>query len=218
MKPLIAPSLLSADFCRLAQAIEMVNLSEADWLHLDIMDGVFVPNISFGMPIVNAIKPLSEKPLDVHLMIVQPERYIAEFKRCGADLLTVHWEACTHLHRTIHQIRQADMLAGVSLNPHTPIASLEDVIADVDLVLIMSVNPGFGGQTFIERSLKRIAELKELIIKNNSHALIEVDGGITLDNAASLVAAGADVLVAGNTIFGSSEPEKIIRELKMMNA
>jgi ribulose-phosphate 3-epimerase len=192
----------------------MVNLSEADWFHLDIMDGVFVPNISFGMPVVNAIKSLAEKPLDVHLMIVQPERYIADFKRCGADLLTVHWEACTHLHRTIHQIRQADMLAGVSLNPHTPVALLEDIIADVDLVLIMSVNPGFGGQTFIERSLKRISELKELIIKNNANALIEVDGGVTLDNAASLVTAGADVLVAGNTVFGSATPWETIRQLK----
>jgi ribulose-phosphate 3-epimerase len=195
----------------------MVNLSEADWFHLDIMDGVFVPNISFGMPVVNAIKSLAEKPLDVHLMIVQPERYVTEFKHCGADLLTVHWEACTHLHRTIHQIKQADMMAGVSLNPHTPVALLEDVIADVDLVLIMSVNPGFGGQTFIERSLKRIAELKELIIKHNSNALIEVDGGVTLDNAASLVAAGVDVLVAGNTVFGSLEPMETIRQLRIMN-
>jgi ribulose-phosphate 3-epimerase len=194
----------------------MVNLSEADWFHLDIMDGVFVPNISFGMPVVSAIKSLAEKPLDVHLMIVQPERYVAEFKHCGADLLTVHWEACTHLHRTIHQIKQADMMAGVSLNPHTPVALLEDVIADVDLVLIMSVNPGFGGQTFIERSLKRIAELKELIIKHNSNALIEVDGGVTLDNAASLVSAGADVLVAGNTVFGSLEPMETIRQLRIM--
>jgi ribulose-phosphate 3-epimerase len=178
------------------------------------MDGVFVPNISFGMPVVNAIKSQAEKPLDVHLMIVQPDRYIAEFKRCGADLLTVHWETCTHLHRTIHQILQADMLAGVSLNPHTPVALLEDIIIDVDLVLIMSVNPGFGGQTFIERSLKRIAELKELIIKNNSNALIEVDGGITLDNAPQLVAAGADVLVAGNAVFGSADPAATIRQLK----
>ena len=209
--------MLSADFCHLAQAIEMVNLSEADWFHLDIMDGVFVPNISFGMPVVSAIKSLAEKPLDVHLMIVQPERYIAEFKRCGADLLTVHWEACPHLHRTVQQIQQADMLAGVSLNPHTPVALLKDIIADVDLVLIMSVNPGFGGQTFIEHSLKRIVELKELIIKNNSNALIEVDGGITLDNAASLVVAGADVLVTGNTVFGSSTPAEIIKRLKTEN-
>jgi ribulose-phosphate 3-epimerase len=214
MKPLIAPSLLSADFCHLAQAIETVNLSEADWFHLDIMDGVFVPNISFGMPVVNAIKSQAKKPLDVHLMIVQPDRYIAEFKRCGADLLTVHWEACTHLHRTICQIKQADMLAGVSLNPHTPISLLKDIISDVDLVLIMSVNPGFGGQTFIEHSLKRVAELKELITQNNSHALIEVDGGITLDNAAQLAAAGADVLVAGNTIFKSENPMETIKQLK----
>jgi ribulose-phosphate 3-epimerase len=166
------------------------------------------------MPVVSAIKSQAEKPLDVHLMIVQPDRYIAEFKRCGADLLTVHWEACTHLHRTIHQIRQADMLAGVSLNPHTPVALLEDMITDVDLVLIMSVNPGFGGQKFIERSLKRIAELKELIIKNNSNALIEVDGGVTLDNAPQLVSAGVDVLVAGNTVFGSTDPAATIRQLK----
>jgi len=214
MKPLIAPSLLSANFCSLAQAVEMVNVSVADWFHLDIMDGVFVPNISFGMPVVSAVKSIAEKPLDVHLMIVQPDRYIAEFKRCGADILTVHWEACTHLHRTIHQIKQADMLAGVSINPHTPVSLLADIIADVDLVLIMAVNPGFGGQVFIERSLNRITELKELIIKNKSNALIEVDGGVTVENATSIVDAGADVLVAGNAVFGSSEPVKVIQQLK----
>jgi ribulose-phosphate 3-epimerase len=212
--PLIAPSLLSADFCNLAKEIAMVNQSEADWFHLDIMDGVFVPNISFGMPVVKAISKLAEKPLDVHLMIVQPERYVETFKTCGAGILTVHWEACTHLHRTIHQIKNTDMLAGVSLNPHTPIALLEDIIQDVDLVLIMSVNPGFGGQSFIHRSLKRISELKELILKTNSNALIEVDGGVGIDNAPALIEAGADVLVAGNAVFGNADPMRVISQLR----
>lgn len=214
MKPLLSPSMLSADFTNLRKDIQMVNESEADFFHLDIMDGVFVPNISYGMPLIKAIKRDAEKPLDVHLMIVQPERYIPEFKAVGADMLTVHWEACTHLHRTIHQIKDEDMLAGVALNPHTPIAFLEDIIHDLDLVLVMSVNPGFGGQRFIERSLKRIAELKDLIIKNNSNALIEVDGGVGLDTAEDVVAAGADILVAGNAVFGAADPMEVIRRLK----
>lgn len=214
MNPLISPSMLSADFCHLAKDIQMVNESEADWFHLDIMDGVFVPNISYGMPLVKAIRSMAEKPLDVHLMIVQPERYVERFKEMGADILTVHWEACTHLHRTIYQIKNADMLAGVALNPHTPVAGLEDVINDVDMVLIMSVNPGFGGQRFIERSLHRIAELKSMIKRNKSECLIEVDGGVDLSNAQALVDAGADVLVAGNAIFSKENPTEIISRLK----
>lgn len=206
--------MLSADFCHLAEAIKMVNESEADWFHLDIMDGVFVPNISYGMPLVKAIRSQAEKPLDVHLMIVQPERYVERFKEMGADILTVHWEACTHLHRTIYQIKNADMLAGVALNPHTPVAGLEDVINDVDMVLIMSVNPGFGGQRFIERSLHRVAELKAMIKRNKSECLIEVDGGVDLSNAQALVDAGADVLVAGSAIFSKENPKEIISRLK----
>lgn len=214
MNPLISPSMLSADFCHLAKDIQMVNESEADWFHLDIMDGVFVPNISYGMPLVKAIRSMAEKPLDVHLMIVQPERYVERFKEMGADILTVHWEACTHLHRIIYQIKNADMLAGVALNPHTPVAGLEDVINDVDMVLIMSVNPGFGGQRFIERSLHRIEELKAMIKRNKSECLIEVDGGVDLSNAQALVDAGADVLVAGNAIFSKENPTEIISRLK----
>lgn len=214
MSPLLSPSMLSADFTNLQKDIQLVNESKADFFHLDIMDGVFVPNISYGMPVIKAIKKLTEKPLDVHLMIVQPERYISEFKKVGADMLTVHWEACTHLHRTIHQIKDEDMLAGVALNPHSPVALLEDIIQDLDLVLIMSVNPGFGGQRFIERSLKRISELKELIIKHNSNAMIEVDGGVGLDNAEDIVAAGADILVAGNAVFGAENPTDVICRIK----
>lgn len=214
MNPLISPSMLSADFCHLAKDIQMVNESAADWFHLDIMDGVFVPNISYGMPLVKAIRSQAEKPLDVHLMIVQPERYVERFKEMGADILTVHWEACTHLHRTIYQIKNADMLAGVALNPHTPVAGLEDVINDVDMVLIMSVNPGFGGQRFIERSLHRVAKLKEMIRRNKSECLIEVDGGVDLSNAQALVDAGADVLVAGSAIFSKENPKEIISQLK----
>ena len=214
MNPLISPSMLSADFCHLAKDIQMVNESAADWFHVDIMDGVFVPNISYGMPLVKAIRSQAEKPLDVHLMIVQPERYVERFKEMGADILTVHWEACTHLHRTIYQIKNADMLAGVALNPHTPVAGLEDVINDVDMVLIMSVNPGFGGQRFIERSLHRVAELKAMIKRNKSECLIEVDGGVDLSNAQALVDAGADVLVAGSAIFSKENPKEIISQLK----
>ena len=214
MKPIIAPSMLSADFCHLKDDILMVNESKADWFHLDIMDGLFVPNYSFGMPVIKAIASAAEKPLDVHLMIVQPERYIAEFKKAGADLLTVHWEACTHLHRTVHQIKTEDMLAGVALNPHTPVSFLEDIIQDLDMVLVMSVNPGFGGQKFIEQSLKKIEKLRELIIKSGSQALIEVDGGVDADTAPKLVKAGADVLVAGNYVFKADNPMERIETLK----
>lgn len=214
MKPLIAPSMLSADFCNLKDDVIMVNESNADWFHLDIMDGVFVPNYSFGMPVIKAIASVAEKPLDVHLMIVQPERYISEFKKAGADLLTVHWEACTHLHRTVHQIKGEDMLAGVALNPHTPVHLLEDIITDLDMVLIMSVNPGFGGQKFIEQSIQKIEKLKELIIKSGSQALIEVDGGVDGDTAPRLVKAGADVLVAGSYVFKAEDQKERIDILK----
>ncbi len=214
MKPIISPSLLSTDFGNLERDIIMINQSEADWLHLDIMDGVFVPNITFGMPVISAIKKIAEKPLDVHLMITQPERYLADFKNAGADCLSVHWEASIHLHRTIHAIKDLDMLAGVALNPHTPISSLQDIIQELDFVLIMSVNPGFGGQEFIKRSFARITELKEMIEKYNSNAMIEVDGGVNKDNAADLVEAGADILVAGNAIFKSSNPLETISELR----
>lgn len=216
VKPIIAPSLLSADFNHLGEEIQMLNRSEADWIHLDVMDGVFVPNISFGMPVIKAVRQIAEKPLDTHLMIVQPERYIHTFKDIGCDLLTVHWEACTHLHRTIAQIKEEDMLAGVALNPHTPVSGLEDMIQDLDLVLIMSVNPGFGGQKFIPRSLHRITELREMIERNNSNALIEVDGGVNNDNIADIINAGADAVVAGNAVFKSENPEETIHKLKQL--
>lgn len=214
MKPVIAPSLLSADFGNLEREIQMLNRSQADWIHLDVMDGVFVPNISFGMPVIKRVRQLSEKPLDVHLMIVQPERYIHTFKEVGADMLTVHWEASTHLHRTICQIKEEGMLAGVALNPHTPVAGLEDIINDVNLVLIMSVNPGFGGQKFIKRALHKISELREMIERNSSEALIEVDGGVCQDNIADIVSAGADAVVAGNAVFKAEDPEIAIQNLK----
>lgn len=218
MSNIISPSLLSADFGNLSTDIQMINNSEADWLHLDVMDGIFVPNISFGMPIIRKVRELSEKPLDVHLMIMQPERYIEEFKRCGADILTVHWEASTHLHRTIHQIKDHDMLAGVAINPHTPVSLLEDVINDVDLVLIMSVNPGFGGQKFIERTYQKVRDLKAIIERNGSEALIEVDGGVNLDNAPLLRDAGVDAFVAGNTVFKAADPMATISLLKEQEA
>jgi len=214
MKPIISPSLLSADFANLEKEITMLNTSKADWLHLDIMDGVFVPNITIGMSIVHAIRQHSEKPLDVHLMITQPERYISHFKAAGADCLSVHWEASTHLHRTVQQIKLEDMLVGVALNPHTPVSLLSDIIQELDIVLLMSVNPGFGGQQLIERTYHRITELKELIIKNNSNALIEVDGGVDLDNAPRLVKMGCDILVAGNVVFRSANPTETIAQLK----
>jgi len=214
MSHLIAPSLLSADFTRLGEDIEMVNRSEADWFHVDVMDGVFVPNISFGMPLIKAISKIATKPLDVHLMIVQPERYFETFRDLGTYCLSIHYEAVTHLHRAVHQIRELGMKAGVVLNPHTPVHVLEDIIADVDLVLLMSVNPGFGGQKFIENTYGKIARLKDLISMTGSAALIEVDGGVDLRNAGKLIAAGADVLVAGNTVFSSADPAGTISLLK----
>lgn len=214
MSHLIAPSILSADFGNLQRDIEMINSSEADWFHVDVMDGVFVPNISFGFPIMKSLKQLARKPLDVHLMIVQPERYIQAFKDAGADVLTVHIEASTHLHRTIQAIQQSGMKAGVALNPHTPINQLEDIIGSIDLVCLMSVNPGFGGQKFIEQTRHKIIQLKKLILERNSSALIEIDGGVDLNNASSLIDLGADVLVAGNAVFGSPNPVATIQLLK----
>ncbi len=214
MKHLVAPSLLSANFSNLGKDIEMVNNSLADWFHLDIMDGVFVPNISFGFPVVKAIKKLAVKPLDVHLMIVEPDRYIQDFKEAGADILTVQYEACVHLHRTVHSIREAGMKAGIALNPHTPVSLLENIVRDVDLLLVMSVNPGFGGQKFIQNTYEKIARLKELLLRKNSQALIEVDGGVGLGNARQLINDGVDVLVAGNAIFSANDPAEIIRLLK----
>lgn len=212
--PLIAPSILSADFLNLGRDIEMVNNSEADWFHLDVMDGRFVPNISYGMSIIKTMKKVATKTFDVHLMIVEPEKYFAEFKDAGADVLTVHYEASTHLHRNVQAIKALDIKAGVSLNPHTPVSVLEDIIADLDLVLIMSVNPGFGGQKFIPQALEKVKKVKKMIADSGSQALIEVDGGVTLDNAPALVAAGADVLVAGNTVFSSPDPVDTIKKLK----
>lgn len=211
---IIAPSILSADFANLQRDIEMINQSEADWFHVDVMDGVFVPNISFGFPVISAIKKHATKPLDVHLMIVQPERYIQQFKDAGADILSVHVEASTHLHRTIQQIKLAGMQAGVAINPHTPIETLSDIIADIDLVCMMSVNPGFGGQKFIEHTYKKITLLKEMILKSNSKAKIEIDGGVDLNNASILSKAGADVLVAGNSVFSNQNPIEAIQQLK----
>ncbi|MBK8584973.1 MAG: ribulose-phosphate 3-epimerase [Bacteroidetes bacterium] len=214
MSVIIAPSVLSADFANLQRDIEMINNSEADWFHVDVMDGVFVPNISFGFPVISAIKRHAKKPLDVHLMIVQPERYIQQFKDAGADILSVHIEASTHLHRSIQQIKQVGMQAGVAINPHTPVSSLSEVIADIDLICMMSVNPGFGGQKFIDRTCVKISELKEMILKSNSKAKIEIDGGVDLKNASALMKAGADVFVAGNTVFSSKDPVETIRLLK----
>ena len=196
----------------------MVNRSEADWFHVDVMDGRFVPNITFGMLIVSAMHRLAQKPLDVHLMIVEPERYIEAFRKAGAHVLTVHYEACPHLHRTIQQIRESGALAGVALNPHTPVSALEDIIEDIDLVCLMSVNPGFGGQKFIYQTLHKIRQLREMIDTRNAHALIEIDGGVGLHNAETLLQAGADVLVAGNSVFGAADPEATIRELKAFKA
>lgn len=212
---LIAPSLLSADFGNLERDIKMLNQSQADWLHVDIMDGRFVPNISFGFPVMKTIQQHTQKFVDVHLMIVEPEKYVEEFIDYGADLVSVHYEACTHLHRTINLIQSKGAKAGVVLNPATPVLLLEDIISEVDLVLLMSVNPGFGGQKFIENTYKKIAETKDLILSNNSTALIEVDGGVNLDNANKLFHAGADVLVAGNAVFSTENPAKTIELLKM---
>jgi ribulose-phosphate 3-epimerase len=214
MEHLVAPSMLSADFANLQREVEMVNDSRADWFHLDIMDGMFVPNISFGLPVVQAIKRHAQKTLDVHLMIHDPDRYLEDFHQAGADLLTVHMEACRHLHRSIQKIHSLGIKAGVSLNPHTPVHTLEDIIKDVDLVLIMSVNPGFGGQKFIPGAIDKIRKLRELIRREGSEALIEVDGGVSTANAAELVYAGADVLVAGSFVFRSEDPPQTIRHLK----
>lgn len=214
MSHLIAPSILSADFIKLKDDIEMLNGSEADWIHCDVMDGRFVPNISFGFPILKAVKKVATKPLDVHLMIVEPEKYIDDFKNAGADVLTVHLEASPHLHRTIYAIKEKGMLAGVAVNPHTGIILLEEIIADIDVVCLMSVNPGFGGQRFIPNTYNKVRQLKQLILTKNSNAKIEIDGGVDLNNAASLLTAGADVLVAGNTVFSSADPVKTIAALK----
>lgn len=211
---IIAPSLLSANFLKLEQDCEMLNSSEAEWFHLDVMDGRFVPNISFGLPIIAAIRKATKKICDVHLMIEQPELYTQAFKDAGANVLTVHVEACKHLHRNIQQIKALGMKAGVALNPHTPVSSIEEIIADVDLVCVMSVNPGFGGQKFIPATLTKIKQLKELITAKHASALIEIDGGVTLENASSIIQAGADVLVAGNTVFASNSPIETIKQLK----
>ncbi|WP_298392739.1 ribulose-phosphate 3-epimerase [Flavobacterium sp.] len=215
---LIAPSVLAADFANLQRDIEMINNSEADWFHIDIMDGVFVPNISFGMPVLEAISKHAKKTIDVHLMIVDPDRYIKTFAALGSNILTVHYEACTHLHRTLQAIKAEGMKAGVALNPHTNVNLLEDVIKDIDMVCIMSVNPGFGGQSFIENTYKKVKELKEIITRNNASTIIEIDGGVTSKNAVQLVEAGADVLVAGSFVFKAENPKETISELKKMTS
>jgi len=213
MSHIIAPSILSANFLALEKDIKMVNDSQAGWLHVDIMDGVFVPNISFGMNIVKQIKKVSTKPLDVHLMIVNPDKYLEEFKRAGANILSVHYEACNHLHRTLDGIRNLDMKTGVAINPHTPISVLEDIISETDVVCMMSVNPGFGGQSFIENTYQKIEQLKELIYKRGSSTAIEVDGGVNIGNYEKLLACGADVLVAGNAVFSAENPAQMINKL-----
>lgn len=216
MTPIISPSLLAADFMNLGKDVRMVEHSEADWIHLDIMDGVFVPNISYGLPIVSQIRKIAGKPLDVHLMIVQPERYIEAFHQAGANVLTVHLEASTHLHRSLQHIRSLGMKAGVALNPHTPVSSLEDIIEDTDVVLMMSVNPGFGGQEFIPHTLQKIRKLKALIRETGSQTLIEVDGGVNLETGQQLLEAGADALVAGSFVFKAADPEATIHALKQL--
>jgi ribulose-phosphate 3-epimerase len=217
MKHLIAPSVLSADFANLQTDIEMINRSQADWFHIDIMDGVFVPNISFGFPVLKAIQKHASKPLDVHLMIVDPDRYLQEFKQAGAENITVHIEACTHLHRTLHAIKDMGCRAGVAVNPHTPVTLLEDIIEDIDLVCLMSVNPGFGGQKFIENTYKKIRTLRSMASGRNDGLLIEIDGGVSNQNALKLIQAGADVLVAGNAVFSAADPISEISGLKNLN-
>lgn len=214
MAHLISPSLLSANFCNLEKDIEMLNNSQADWLHVDVMDGVFVPNISFGQPVIKHIKKIAKKPLDVHLMIVEPDKFFEDYKNCGAYIITVHYEACTHLHRSLSKIRQLGMKAGVVLNPHTPVCVLEDIIEMCDLVLLMSVNPGFGGQSFIENTYSKIKTLKQLIERKNPNCLIEIDGGVNTANYKKLIEAGADVLVAGNAVFAAENPTETIKQLK----
>ena len=211
---ILAPSLLAADFGNLQQAVEMVNASEADWFHIDIMDGVFVPNISYGMPVLSVIQKHATKPLDVHLMIVDPSRYISTFAKLGSDILTVHYEACIHLHRTLQAIKAEGMKAGVALNPHTPVAFLEDIIQEVDVLLLMSVNPGFGGQSFIENTYKKVRQAKMLIEQAGASTLIEIDGGVSLKNAKALVEAGVDALVAGSFVFNAANPTQTIADLK----
>lgn len=216
MKPIVAPSILASDFANLQREITMINESEADWIHVDIMDGVFVPNLSMGLPVVEAVNRHAKKPLDVHLMIVNPERYVEAFQKAGAATISVHVEACPHLHRNIQQLRQMGVKAGVALNPHTPLDALRYVIQDIDLVCVMSVNPGFGGQKFIETTYQKVKELKQMISDSGSGALIEIDGGVNQQNAKPLLEAGADVLVAGNFVFSSSDPKEVIRKLKAL--
>lgn len=216
MSVIIAPSILSCDFGNLERDFQLVNRSQADWFHVDVMDGVFVPNISFGFPVIEALSKVAQKPLDVHVMIVNPDQYIEQFAKAGAAILTVHYEACTHLHRTIAAIKEAGMKAGVALNPHTPVSVLENVIADLDLVLIMSVNPGFGGQKFIRQAIEKVRQTKAMIQASGSSALIEVDGGVNTTTGAELVAAGADALVAGSFVFNNPDPEAIIASLKAL--
>lgn len=216
MKPIIAPSILASDFANLQREITMINESEADWIHVDIMDGVFVPNLSMGLPVVQAVKRHARKPMDVHLMIVQPERYVEAFRDAGAATISVHLEACPHLHRNIQQLKQLGVQAGVALNPHTPLEGLEYVLPEVDLVCVMSVNPGFGGQKFIESTYQKIKDLRKMISATGSKALIEIDGGVNQQNAKPLLEAGADVLVAGNFVFSSAQPKEVIKELKSL--
>lgn len=218
MSPLISPSILAADFANLQKEVEMINSSQADFIHVDIMDGVFVPNISFGIPVTEAIHSHAKKPLDVHLMIVNPDHYLESFRKAGAEIISVHYEACTHLHRTIQAIHALGAKAGVAINPHTPVLLLEEIIESIDVVCLMSVNPGFGGQKFIENTYSKVSRLKELIVKRGSQAKIEIDGGVNLENAPKLVNAGADILVAGSFVFSSSNPQQTISNLKSILA